>query len=93
MLRKLLASSLALTVAAGLAFAAEPSTQPVKSYPLKTCIVSGEDLGDMGEPHVEVYKGQEVKFCCKACVAKFEKDPEKYLKKIEAKKGPTTNPA
>jgi YHS domain-containing protein len=32
-----------------------------------------------------VHNGQEVKFCCKPCVAKFNRNPEKYLKKIAPK--------
>jgi YHS domain-containing protein len=52
---------------------------------LKTCPVSGEKLGgDMGEPYTFVYQGQEVKLCCSMCKAKFDKDPAKYIKKIQA---------
>jgi hypothetical protein len=81
-----------LLVGAALAYAA-PSTQPVKPYPLKTCVVTDEDLGDMGEPVVITHEGREVKFCCGGCVKKFKKDPAPYLKKIEeAEKHPTTKP-
>lgn len=52
-------------------------------YPLNTCIVTNNKLGSMGKPITKVYKNQEVKFCCKPCVSKFEKNPEKYLKKIK----------
>ena len=78
----------------GFAFAAEPTTKPAKAYPLKTCVVTDEALGgDMGEPVVINYEGQEVKFCCGGCVKKFKKDPATYLKKIaEAEKNPTTKP-
>jgi YHS domain-containing protein len=37
----------------------------------------------MGKPYVMVYQGQEVKFCCPMCKADFDKDPAKYLKKIQ----------
>lgn len=30
------------------------------------------------------YKGQRIYFCCAGCDAEFKKDPEKYLKKMEA---------
>lgn len=30
------------------------------------------------------YQGKRVYFCCKACVDEFNKDPEKYMKKMEA---------
>ena|SRR5579862_5839374 len=50
---------------------------------LKTCPVSGDKLGEMGDPYVFVYKGQEVKLCCPNCKKDFDKDPAKYLKKIQ----------
>ena len=54
-------------------------------YPLKTCIVSGEELGgDMGHPYQLEYKGRTIILCCKSCAKKFNKDPEKYLKKLDA---------
>ncbi|WP_052573334.1 YHS domain-containing protein [Haloferula sp. BvORR071] len=79
-----------LKIAAASAFAAFAScaasgTQVVsgaKSYPRSTCLVTDNAIGSMGSPVTKVYKGQEVKFCCRPCVAKFEKDPERYLAKI-----------
>jgi YHS domain-containing protein len=56
----------------------------VKPDLLKTCPVSGDKLGEMGKPHVFVYQGQEVKLCCPMCKADFDKDPAKYIKKIQA---------
>lgn len=53
------------------------------AYPLDVCIVSGEKLGEMGDPVVKDYDGREVKFCCKMCVKTFEKDQAKWLKKID----------
>jgi hypothetical protein len=84
-----------------LAFAADPApsdaAKNAKPYPLKTCIVSDEKLeGDMGQPYVFVYQGQEIKLCCKNCLPDFEKEPAKYLKKLadaqaaEKKDTPTT---
>ena len=57
-----------------------------KPYPLETCLVSGEKLGEMGEPFVFTHEGQEIKLCCKSCKKKFDKDPSAYLKKLEEKK-------
>ena len=54
----------------------------VKPYPLKTCIVSGEKLGEMGDPVVFVHDGQEIKLCCKNCKPKFDAEPAKYLSKL-----------
>lgn len=66
---------------------AEPMADVAKATPdlLKTCPVSGDKLdGDMGKPYVFVYKGQEVKLCCKGCMKDFDKDPAKYMKLIRA---------
>ncbi len=68
---------------------ATPQSAPVsvqaaktKAYPLKTCIVTDNDLDSMGGEIVKNYNGQEIKFCCKPCVKKFEANQAKYLKKI-----------
>ena len=53
-----------------------------KPYPLTTCVVSGEKLGEMGAPFVHKHNGREVRFCCKGCLKDFNKDPQKYLKAI-----------
>ncbi len=55
---------------------------PVKPYPLTTCLVCGMELGSMGKPCVFVYKGQEIKVCDKSEKAEFEKDPDKFMKKL-----------
>ncbi|WP_035608018.1 hypothetical protein [Haloferula sp. BvORR071] len=57
----------------------------VKPYKPDTCIVSGDKLGEMGKPVSFEYKGQEIKLCCKDCRKDFDKDPAKYLKKLEEK--------
>lgn len=54
------------------------------AYPLKTCLVSKEELGSMGAPADYIYRqsGQPdrlVRFCCKMCLPRFKKDPAKYL--------------
>lgn len=66
-------------------FAADAPTAVAKPYPLKTCIISDEELGGHGEPMSKVYEGQEVKFCCKPCIKKFDKDVAGNLKKIADK--------
>jgi YHS domain-containing protein len=67
-------------------FAAE-----AKPYKLDKCIVTDEKLGEMGKPFVFEYKGQEVKLCCKSCKKDFDKEPEKFMKKLEgAEKKPDT---
>ncbi|MBA4149628.1 MAG: hypothetical protein H0X66_16070 [Verrucomicrobia bacterium] len=69
---------------------ADEKKEKAKPYTLKTCIVTDEALGgDHGKPYVFEHKGQEIKLCCKSCLKKFDKDPAKYLKKLEkpVKKG------
>lgn len=58
------------------------SDKPAKPYPLETCAVSGEKLGEMGDPFVFVHKGQEIQLCCKNCQSDFEKDAGKIMAKI-----------
>ncbi len=58
----------------------------VTPYNKKTCIVTDNKLGSMGTPITKVYGSQEVKFCCKPCIKKFEKDPKKYLAKLAQNK-------
>src|SRR5438045_3737596 len=55
---------------------AAPSDPHAKPYPLKTCIVSGEELGKMGEPLRFTYKAQEIRLCCKGCEKKFQADAD-----------------
>lgn len=62
----------------------EVAADTTDSYPLTTCVVSGEKLGGMGEPHVIVHEGTTVKFCCKSCLKDFNEDPAKYIAMIKA---------
>src|SRR5512142_1342962 len=83
-LRPLLAFVLAASIIAPFSgFAADKKGEKLKPYPLKTCIISGDKLGEMGQPFVYVHEGREIKFCCKGCLKDFKKDPAKYVKKID----------
>jgi len=64
-------------------FAADKQAEKLKPYTLKTCVVSGDKLGEMGDPYVYAYKGREIKFCCKGCLKDFNKEPAKYIKLID----------
>jgi YHS domain-containing protein len=75
---------LALALAVQAADTNSVAATPTKPDKLTTCPVSGEKLdGDMGKPYVFVYQGQEVKLCCSGCKKDFDKDPSKYIKKIQ----------
>src|SRR5437879_9471904 len=58
-------------------------SEKARPYMLKTCPVSDEKLGEMGDPYVFTYQDREIKLCCKDCKKDFEKDPKKFIKKIE----------
>ncbi len=89
----LLAGAPAIVLADNTNAPGSPAKVEVKPYPLKKCIVSGEKLGEMGKPPTFVYKGQEMKFCCKDCLKDFKKDPEKYIKLLdEAQKKEAVKP-
>jgi hypothetical protein len=64
--------------------AADDQAATTKPYPLDTCVVSGEKLGEMGTPYVFTHEGSEIKLCCKGCLKGFQKEPAKFIKKIEA---------
>jgi len=74
----LVACGAPLTAADAAAETAKP-----KPYPLTTCIVSGDKLGSMGDAVVVVRDGREIKFCCKGCIKDFDKDPAKFITKID----------
>ncbi len=58
------------------------------AYPVDTCVVTGKKLGEHGAPVDYLYKGRLVRFCCAGCISSFEKEPAKYLAKLdEAAKG------
>lgn len=86
---------LALVLIASLALlaAGDPPAAPARvgyAWPLNTCIVSGEPLGD--KPVVKVLEdakdpavnGREVRFCCEKCAATFDANRAKYLKDADA---------
>jgi hypothetical protein len=65
-------------------FAAD-SKKP-KPYPLKTCVVTDEEINEKGDmkPYAFVHEGREVRLCCKSCLKDFKKEPAKYMAKIDA---------
>ena len=59
------------------------------NYPLKTCVVSDEELGSMGKPFEVFYKqagkaDRKVLLCCSNCEEGFLKDPAKFVAKLDA---------
>jgi len=54
------------------------------AYPLDTCVVMGTKLGKMGDTIDYVSGNRLVRLCCKGCIAAFQKEPAKYLEKLDA---------
>ena len=66
--------------------------QQGKHYPLAKCPVSGEKYGDMGKPVDVVLAGRLIRLCCKDCKKEIEKDPAKFIAKVDAaRKGDKEN--
>jgi len=53
----------------------------------KTCPVTGDELGSMGSPIPVTVQGQTIYVCCRGCVAKVQRDPDSFLRKVEAERG------
>ncbi len=56
--------------------------EQLASYPLKTCAVSGEPLGE--KPVSVVIGTRLVRVCCKDCVKVVEKNAAKYMATVDA---------
>lgn len=75
---------LALTVALGVSTARASGPAIPKTYPLKTCAVSGDKLGEHGKSvKVTAPDGTDVYLCCKDCLKDFKKNPAKYSKMVK----------
>ncbi len=57
------------------------STMALAGKPQTTCPVMG---GTIDKNVYLDYDGKRIYFCCPACLPEFQKDPAKYLKKLEA---------
>ena len=58
--------------------------EQLPSYPLDTCVISGEELGSMGKPIDLIAEGRLLRLCCKGCVRKATADPTAAIAKVEA---------
>ena len=52
---------------------------PAELKPQTTCPVMG---GEIDKSVFADHEGKRVYFCCPGCISEFQKDPEKYLKKL-----------
>ncbi len=83
-MRALLIAALLLAAPAGMT-AEEAQPGAVKPYPLENCVVSNDKIDPQVPPLV--YNGQEYRFCCRGCIKKFNREPDKYAARLLA----TTN--
>lgn len=54
------------------------------TYPLKTCLVSGEPLGDQDAPLDVIRDGRLFRLCCKACLKELDKDLAASVAKLDS---------
>lgn len=68
----------------------EHGPEPVLTAQALCPVMGGEINKDLYADH----NGKRVYFCCPGCIPEFKKDPEKYLKKLQAEGvGPEKAPA
>lgn len=58
--------------------------QQKKFYALRTCPVTGSELGSMGDPIDKIHNNRLVRYCCAGCEKTFTEDPSKYIAKLDA---------
>lgn len=80
----ILSAATLVTVALVAPVQAAAPTSNSSSYPLTTCIVSGETLGAHGDVVTTTVGDREVRLCCKMCVKDLEKDPEGFMQTLDA---------
>jgi YHS domain-containing protein len=61
-------------------FAVAADSAPKGSYQTKCPVMEGKIDKKIHADH----KGKRVYFCCSGCFDEFKKDPDKYIKKLEA---------
>jgi hypothetical protein len=63
-----------------------PATAAAPYGGQKTCPVTGEELGSMGEPVPVTLKGKTVYVCCRGCAGKAQAEPDKTLAAVAAER-------
>lgn len=77
--------TIAVAVVIALNFVNEGGCTSARPYPLNRCLVTDESF-ERGTPYLFVHAGQEIKLCCKNCLARFKADPQQQLAKLNAPK-------
>lgn len=86
-------SSLSFSGSGGRSDSVVANASPASSLPTQSryggqtiCPVTGAPLGSMGTPIPVTVKGQTIYVCCQGCVAKVQRDPDTYLRKVQAER-------
>jgi YHS domain-containing protein len=79
-MQRLKVAMVALVMAA-LAAGPMAAAAAAQGKPQTVCPVLG---GNVDKAVYLDYQGKRIYFCCKGCDAEFKKDPEKFIKKLEA---------
>lgn len=53
-------------------------------YPLKTCPITGGELGGMGEPKDIIVGNRLIRLCCAGCEAQVRENPKPVIEKLDA---------
>lgn len=80
MKRKLVCAVIALFFVFAFAVSVPAADPAGKGNPQVNCPVMG---GKIDKKVYTDYQGKRVYFCCSSCRDEFQKDPEKYIKKLE----------
>lgn len=59
-------------------------TQQRQDYPLDYCVISGEQLGSMGEPYETAVAGRLVRLCCQGCLKGLHTRAHEALASLDA---------
>ncbi len=78
-MKKLLIVVLGLVLTLSVAGAGLAADPPAQAQPQTTCPVLGNKINK--DVYAD-YQGKRVYFCCSDCIGVFQKDPDKYLKKL-----------
>jgi YHS domain-containing protein len=80
-MKKLFSLVLITILFSAVARADNGTNAPVKPYPFDWCLICGMSVKGP-DAYTFVYQGQEIKLCEKSEKASFDRNPDKYMKKI-----------
>ena len=67
--------------------------EQVGRYPLNTCVITGEKIGEMGTPVDVIVNNRLFRLCCNGCVKQVKQKPAAAFEKLNAAVIAAQNPA